>query len=169
MIQRFVGEYRFLSNFWPCRIESGGRVFPSVEHAYQAAKFREESIIAAIQAAPTPGQAKRLGRTAQHAVDPTWPTRRVAVMRALVRQKFQDPALARRLLATGEHELAEGNTWGDRFWGVDLGSGQGANTLGRILMEIRAELRGGSARCPDRPATCEYPGGAHPHGMKEVR
>jgi predicted NAD-dependent protein-ADP-ribosyltransferase YbiA (DUF1768 family) len=34
----------------------------------------------------------------------------------------------------------EGNTWNDRFWGVCRGSG--LNHLGRILMEVRAEVGG---------------------------
>lgn len=139
MINRFVGEYRFLSNFWPCTIVHRGREFRSVEHAYQAAKYETTSIIEAIQVAPSPGQALRLGRLYQSSVDLTWESRRVAVMRELVRQKFRDPVLARRLLDTGEEELAEGNSWGDAFWGVGLGSGHGANVLGHILMELRTE------------------------------
>lgn len=38
MISEFTGDYRFLSNFWPYDIPFEGTVFPSVEHAYQAAK-----------------------------------------------------------------------------------------------------------------------------------
>lgn len=140
MINQFRGEYRFLSNFWPCRIEYGGRVFPSVEHAYQAAKFRDTTIIEAIQAVRSPGKAKRMAKFHQR-FDLSWEERKVTVMRELVRQKFQDPALARQLLDTDDQVLQEGNTWGDRFWGIDFGSGQGANTLGQILMEVRAELR----------------------------
>jgi predicted NAD-dependent protein-ADP-ribosyltransferase YbiA (DUF1768 family) len=60
-------------------------------------------------------------------------------MRDLLRQKFAHPELRRLLLATGDAELVEGNTWGDRFWGVCAGRGQ--NHLGRLLMAIRAEIR----------------------------
>ena len=35
--------------------------------------------------------------------------------------------------------LEEGNTWGDRVWGVC--QGQGENRLGKILMKVREELR----------------------------
>ena len=34
--------------------------------------------------------------------------------------------------------LEEGNTWGDRIWGTV--HGQGANLLGRILMETRDDF-----------------------------
>ena len=36
------------------------------------------------------------------------------------------------------HELVEGNTWGDRYWGVY--NGQGKNWLGRLLMQVRGEI-----------------------------
>ena len=60
-------------------------------------------------------------------------------MRELLRQKFAHPDLRRLLLATGDAELVEGNTWGDTFWGtVD---GKGENHLGKILTRIRTELQ----------------------------
>lgn len=44
------------------------------------------------------------------------------------------------LIATGDAILREGNHWGDRFWGVDARTGEGENHLGRLLMELRAEI-----------------------------
>jgi len=62
------------------------------------------------------------------------------MMEELLRLKFESPELRKLLLETGEHELIEGNNWGDRFWGVV--DGVGDNHLGKLLMKIRAELRG---------------------------
>lgn len=59
-------------------------------------------------------------------------------MEDLLRQKFSKTPLRRLLLATGEAELIEGNTWGDTYWGVCHGVGQ--NHLGCLLMKIRGEL-----------------------------
>ena len=42
------------------------------------------------------------------------------------------------LIATGDAYLEKENTWGDRVWGTV--NGQGANNLGRILMDVRDEL-----------------------------
>lgn len=39
---RFRGEYEFLSNFYNCYIEYGGKVYPSVENAFQASKTLSE-------------------------------------------------------------------------------------------------------------------------------
>ena len=41
VIDRFDGEYRFLSNFWYARVSLDGVVYPYVENAYQAAKTQE--------------------------------------------------------------------------------------------------------------------------------
>lgn len=60
-------------------------------------------------------------------------------MRDLVEQKFEHPVLRKRLLETGDQEIIEGNSWGDRFWGVSGGAGE--NHLGRIIMDLRAELQ----------------------------
>lgn len=35
-IDTFVGEYAFLSNFWPSWIVLDGLAFPTVEHAFQS-------------------------------------------------------------------------------------------------------------------------------------
>ena len=37
-ITSFAGEYSFLSNFYPCAITLDGDDYPTVEHAFQAAK-----------------------------------------------------------------------------------------------------------------------------------
>jgi predicted NAD-dependent protein-ADP-ribosyltransferase YbiA (DUF1768 family) len=66
-------------------------------------------------------------------------------MRDLIRIKFSKDPLKSRLLNTGDSELIEGNWWGDKFWGVDERTGVGKNNLGKILMEIREELKTGTS------------------------
>lgn len=57
----------------------------------------------------------------------------------ICKAKFsQNPDLADKLVATKDAELIEGNTWGDRIWGVCDGIGE--NRLGKILMRVRAEM-----------------------------
>ena len=136
MITSFQGEYRFLSNFHPSTITIKGQVYPTVEHAYQAGKalYRDEREM--IQQAISPGQAKRLGKIVIR--KPDFEERKLKYMEKCLREKFKDPRLARLLLNTGSQNLIEGNTWGDRFWGVCHGKGE--NHLGRLLMKIREEL-----------------------------
>lgn len=137
----FDGEFRFLSNFWACSILFEGIKYPSVEHAYQAAKIvdrREREFVATIASA---GGAKRYGR--RLVLRDGWDDIRIDVMRLLLREKFQTPEMAVKLEETGERELIEGNHWGDYFWGmVNTSRGyHGENNLGKLLMELRQENR----------------------------
>jgi ribA/ribD-fused uncharacterized protein len=133
VIDCFDGEYRFLSNFYPASVYG----YPSVEHAYQASKFPKEE--RAFIKTLTAGQAKRYGRTVK--LPPDWETRKLEIMRTLLRRKFSPIyhwELCYALMKTNPATLIEGNTWGDRFWGVC--NGEGENQLGLALMEIRAEV-----------------------------
>lgn len=142
----FRGEFRFLSNFWNdyhVPIILGDYNFPTVEHAYQAAKT--DNIAARIQIlnCSTPGQAKRLARTIQP-IRRDWYGVRFDTMKGLVRQKFTHPIMSPLLIETYPAFLIEGNTWGDIYWGcVHNGTNwKGFNALGKILMIVRAELMG---------------------------
>lgn len=136
MIKEFRDEYKFLSNFWPARVEFEGLVFPSAEHAYVAAKTTDQAIREQIaNGNMTAGQVKRFGRTITLRDD--WDDVKIECMVEILKSKFSDPALKEMLNATWPDELIEGNTWGDEFWGVDLRTGHGKNYLGNILMGIR--------------------------------
>jgi N-glycosidase YbiA len=139
VIKSFKGENRWLSNFWPVsvKLDDGEEIYPSVEHAYQAAKTTNPLMRRTIQHIATPGGAKKAAQLI--ARRPDWQDISIRVMERLLRQKFQHEALAKMLLATGDQELIEGNNWGDEFWGqVD---GKGENNLGKLLMKIRDELK----------------------------
>jgi ribA/ribD-fused uncharacterized protein len=137
-IDSFQGQYRYLSNFWPATVEFEGIIYPDVEHAYQSAKTLDMSERRRIAALPTPAEAKHAGEALVLRSD--WLSIKYNVMLQCVRYKFtHHPELARLLLATGNAYLEEGNTWHDEIWGVY--QGQGTNWLGKILMQVRGELR----------------------------
>lgn len=136
MIDCFDGEFAFLSNFYLSPIFDGNIWFPTVEHYFQAAKTTNMEEYKAIAAADTPGQAKRLGRKVT--LRPDWEEVKDQVMLDALRKKFSDDKLRLMLLATGEEYLIEGNTWGDKYWGVC--GGIGLNHLGKLLMQVRDEL-----------------------------
>jgi ribA/ribD-fused uncharacterized protein len=138
-IEGFTGDFAFLSNFFTSPIEVRGILFPTVEHAYQAAKTTDPAERQQIVALHSPGQAKRAGQKLQ--LREGWETRKLSVMEELVRLKFATHAELRdKLVAAGSCHLEETNTWGDRFWGVCQGEGE--NHLGRILMRTREHARG---------------------------
>jgi len=138
MIDSFRGAHRFLSNFSPAPVWLDGIEYPTVEHAYQAAKTVDEKWRNEIRLATTPAEAKRLGRQC--------PMRRdfdsIEVMRDLLEQKFKSGIRRALLIGTGAHILVEGNTWGDTFWGMC--NGKGENMLGILLMEVRQKIVDGA-------------------------
>lgn len=189
-ILTFAGAFRFLSNFSPSPIEIPVALVgdelraaaqavrnnipigaPTVEHAFQALKCRSLDWYVEIMLASSATRARQIGKRIlpKDQVRADWDAVRVDVMRCLVRLKFATVSplhdeLRARLLATGERELVEGNTWGDYFWGavprgaafpasraypvaaVHAGSAtvyDGHNWLGQILMERRSAIRAG--------------------------
>ncbi len=143
-IARFADEWGFLSNFFPAVLLWEGIHFPSSEHAFNAGKTLKIEDRIRIAAAPTAAEAKRIGRSVT--LRPGWDeVVRYQVMAAVLRAKFTCRAdRVRLLLSTGDRELVEGNTWHDTHWGVCTcrTHGFGENHLGRLLMDLRGELRG---------------------------
>ena len=134
-------DYGCFSNFSAHPIELDGRRWPTSEHYFQAQKFAEREHQEAIRAAKSPMIAARMGRDRQRPLRPDWESVKDAVMHKAVLAKFTQHAdLRERLLATGDATLVE-HTERDRYWG-DGGDGSGKNMLGRILMNVRADLRG---------------------------
>ena len=142
-ISNFRFQYRWLSNFYLAPVEFEGLTYPSTEHAYQAAKIDDPEVRKMISELPEPKQTKQ----ASHWLTPpeNWhTTRKFEVMELVLREKFKHEDLALKLLATGEKELIEGNTWHDTSWGVCFCAkcgNKGDNHLGKILMKIRKELK----------------------------
>ena len=134
-IDDFRGDYMFLSNFFEAPVTINGIKFRNNEAAFQAQKWPSHANEVANL---TASEAKSLGRRVM--LRPDWEQVKDVLMYRIVYAKFaQNSALRERLLKTGDTELVEGNTWGDRYWGVV--DGYGENKLGKILMEVRGELR----------------------------
>lgn len=138
-INRFRGEYGFLSNFWEVPVTYKGLTYGSNEAAFQAQKCmteEEKQFFACLR----PSAAKKHGRRVT--LRPDWEEVKVGIMEEIVRAKFtQNEEMKQRLMATGDAELEEGNDWHDTCWGVDSKTGEGENHLGRILMRVRRELQ----------------------------
>ena len=140
VIDSFEGEYEFLSNFYFCEIKDNkGNVWKTNEHFFQAMKGKnDENRQKRIQLAPTPGKAKRLGRLITLRDD--WEIVKKDIMYQALQFKFtQHKDLCKKLIDTGNKELIEGNSWGDKEWGQV--NGVGKNKLGKLLMKVREELK----------------------------
>ena len=117
-------------------------MYPTAEHLFQASKAPTQELAKWIREAPTPGEAKRRGRSVK--LGGWWEREKRRIMLEIVLWKFaQNESLRAKLAATAPQHLIEGNTWGDRYWGmVPSASGllSGENWLGRILMMAREVL-----------------------------
>lgn len=151
-VNKFREQYFFLSNFYECYIQYEGLTYRSAENAYQAAKIQVPSKVMtlvdrmAFRSMP-PGVAKKAGRFIPIRDD--WNQVKNLVMLDILRCKFiQHPELAKLLLATGDATLIEGNHWHDNYWGdcdcTKCSSIIGDNILGKLLMQVRSEIRSGS-------------------------
>lgn len=134
-----LGERRwgFLSNFFPASFSIDGKMYATVEHYYQACKAPSEEQHERIRTVKHPAKAKRLGRKIELAAG--WDDRKIVVMRRGLVAKFQQhPELAAQLIQTGDRPIHEASRY-DGVWGwMD---GEGEDLLGKLLMEIRGELR----------------------------
>lgn len=144
-ITRFEGPYRFLSNFY--RMPDGS----TLEHHYQARKATALTDYDWVMAAPTPAAAKKRGR--QITIRPDWELVKRDVMVQVLRTKFEREPYRSMLLATGDAVLMEGNDWHDQYWGscdcpMHYGV-EGQNWLGKLLMQVRGELRDEQATVPN--------------------
>lgn len=132
----FFGQYRWLSNFWTCKVTVDDIIYTSSEAAYMAGKTGDCDLKLQISKL-APAEAKRFARTLY--LRPDWEDVKFDHMKRCLQAKFtQNSELGEKLKETGNKYLEETNYWNDKIWGVCRGSGQ--NNLGKLLMEVRQEL-----------------------------
>lgn len=135
------GPHGFLSNYYRWWFVLDCRRWETVEHYYQAAKFHHRPELGErIRLLPDGDAAKSFAGQREPLWSPDWGEIRLGIMQGALRAKFGRSALrTAALLATGDAWLAEASPYDD-YWGLGL-EGNGNNHLGRLLMELRAELR----------------------------
>ena len=129
-----------LSNFYSAPFLLEGKIWPSVEHYFQAQKFPSDPALQEkIRSAKTALSAKRLGRTKTDAFLSNWDTVKDGVMETALTAKFtQNPPLQELLKSTGDAYLQEKSS-SDNYWAAGP-SGCGKNKMGHLLMKIRTQI-----------------------------
>jgi ribA/ribD-fused uncharacterized protein len=136
-IKGFFGEYRFLSNFELGDVIYEGIKYPSSENAYQAAKSLDLEIRNQFVNI-SPNESKKLGQKIDVRED--WEEVKYGIMYQIVLDKFsRNYELGDLLIETGDKYLEETNHWKDKVWGVC--DGVGKNWLGKILMDVRTQIK----------------------------
>ena len=139
-------DFYVLSNFSAFNLERDGLTFPTSEHAYHYEKFATDEmgprsdVGYEVMTAPSAHEAFKIAERNKHLRRPDWDAVKVEIMRDILRAKAaQHEYVRRKLLATGDRTLVE-NSWRDDFWGCGADN-CGHNMLGKLWMEVRAELR----------------------------
>ena len=149
------GKYESFSNWFRAPFTYAGRNYSSIETYMMIQKvelFDEYGLAELIAEKDDAAEAKKIGRTPMAKFNPQlWSKVGYNVVKRGVRAKFQQyPKYAEVLLNTGECIIAECNA-NDPIWGIaiglhdesrfDISCWNGSNQLGRILMEVREELK----------------------------
>lgn len=143
-----------LSNFEKCYIKYRGHLFATTEQAFmweKAVFFNDHESASKILKEENPAKAKKLGREVKNFDDSKWSKVCYEIMYKINYEKyFQNTRLKNILLNTGDKMIIEANPK-DTRWGVGLSAEddrvldesqwQGENLLGKVLMQVRDELK----------------------------
>ncbi len=140
-IKFYTPEFYVFNNFSAHAVEFRGKLYPTSEHAYQAAKCTDPQGREAIRQARSPLEAKRLANeTYRASKDPEWRNKKVQVVEEILRAKLaQHPEAQEALRKSGHEDIIEDSPT-DYFWGEGA-DGSGKNTLGKIWMKLRDEAQ----------------------------
>lgn len=150
------GYYEELSNFtasFGTIYDDLGLEYAAVESCYQAQKTldKEERLKFTIDKLRSPydygNKAKKMGQELEKRFD--WNTIKYEVMRRALVWKFKDENFKNILLSTGNRQIIEWTWWSDKIWGKSVKNGQGANALGKLLMELRTNFQNQREYTPD--------------------
>jgi ribA/ribD-fused uncharacterized protein len=134
------GPFGEFSNFYPIIINVGLVDYKSVEHYYQSKKYEGTEWEEHIRNQDKPRDAAREGRRDDLPLRKDWKDAKLLVMRRALIAKFKNiDRLKNLLLSTGNAELVEYSKK-DYFWGRNE-DGAGYNMLGKLLMEMREEIK----------------------------
>lgn len=143
-------DFYVLSNFSSFTVVWEGLRFDTSEALYHWLKFATTKngvglglaplIAREILNAPSAHEAFKIAQANKDQRRSDWDDVKLDFMRRILREKaVQHEYVMRKLLATGDRELVE-NSWRDDFWGWGPNR-DGQNMLGKLWMEVRAELR----------------------------
>lgn len=138
--------YIYFSPYTAHAISIDGVVFPTVEHAYQCARYTDSKIIEEIRTAASPVKAWEISSRYKQFQIPEFKKDeyKLQVMKKLMQLKAEQHEDVRKvLLDSGNRRIVKhivSGPPGDGFWD-DGEDGKGLNHTGRMWMEIREELR----------------------------
>lgn len=140
------GAYFELSNYYPRDLIIDGILYRSVEHYFNAQKFKgsgpaRKAAFDNVVNATSPTKAHWIARAHDVVKIRNWDSEAPGLMaRGLLFKFTQNPDLKNILLSTGNKTLVYRSAL-DKVWGDGGSRGGGQNQLGRALMLLREQLR----------------------------
>lgn len=147
-------EHGWLGNMSPYPLVFNGIEWRTSEALFQSLRFKDKAIQEAIRVEKSPMSAKFVMKAnKEHITTEPHSVKDVRNMKMCLKLKIETyPELKKLLLDTGDLVIIEdvtkrGDVGGNLFWGamlVENGDGfhwVGKNTLGKLWMEIRTELK----------------------------
>lgn len=157
------GPYGCFSNWYPVEFDYAGKHFVNSEQFmmyHKVMMFRKQELANQIMGTSDPAKCKKIAgqRFPEFDAD-LWERTCYAIVKRGVKAKFsQNEDILKTLLDTGDALLAECSPY-DKKWGIGIdledpdhlviAKWKGHNLLGRILMEVREELRQEIQSSPD--------------------
>lgn len=140
--------YIYFSPYTAHAIEINGTIYPTIEHAYQCARYDDQKIIEEIRKTASPLLAWQMSSKYKHLQNPKFGDNafKRKVMKEMMRLKLLQHREVRDALINSYDQMIVKKivTYppGDGFW--DIGEdGKGENQIGKIWMELREELERG--------------------------
>ncbi len=134
-------EFYVFSNFSSFQVKWRGRLWPTSEHAYQAAHFFKTApkLVEKIFKAKSAHEAFKIAKANADKAPKDWEETKVAIMEDICRHKLkQNPYIMHKLKQTGKRLLVEDSPKDDCWgWGINR---DGRNELGKIWMKLRMEV-----------------------------
>lgn len=141
------------SNWFRMSFSKDGYEFKTMEHymMFQKAMVFDTTMLESILKAPSPKEAKRLGRLVDNFDGEIWADGAMKIVEDGLFYKFiSNHGIKNFLLDTEESLIVEASPF-DRIWGIGMGSGErgvddpfnwkGQNVLGFALMNVRDRIK----------------------------
>jgi ribA/ribD-fused uncharacterized protein len=149
-----LNEFKEFSNSYDAPMQIDGVTFPTVDHYFEwskAKQFGDAESEKKIMKTKSSKSVLAYGKKIANFDEAAWSEKSEGVMRTALKAKFmQHPELRAKLLSTKERPIGEADAR-DKEWSIGTGADTakaknpekwpGKNKLGKLLMELRAELK----------------------------
>jgi ribA/ribD-fused uncharacterized protein len=140
----FLSGWYVFDNFAPFQVEWRDKLYPTAEHAYQAAHFTDTNpeLAEKVRLTSSPREASDFANLNSMHDDPEWKEKRLSIMEEIVRCKLNQHLYVKQILIESKDKFIVEMNDDDAFWGWGRDH-NGENHLGQIWMNLRSEIIAG--------------------------